>query len=79
MDIYDFLNTFTDLSAVVITVFDCISERVLFNSAEDNDYDPIFTLQGMELDGYEVEGVDLFKNRDGMIQMEINISLDGED
>ena len=80
MDVYDFLNTFTDLSAVVLSIFDCGSEQVVWNSSEDMDeIDAVAALQISDYAMYEVQSVDLFKNRDGLIQMEINIDMGGED
>ena len=82
MDVYDFLNTFTDLSAVVLSIFDCSSEEVMWNSSKDmaaDDIDAVTALQCSDFASYEVQGVDLFKNRDNMIQMEINIDMGDEE
>ena len=81
MDVYDFLNTFTDLSAVVLSIFDCSSEEVVWNSVKDMDdeLDAVAALQCSDFASYEVQGVDLFKNSDGLIQMEINIDMDDEE
>ena len=80
MDVYDFLNTFTDLSAVVLSIFDCSSEEVVWNSVKDMDdeIDAVTALQCSDFASYEVQGADLFKNSDGLIQLEINIDM-GED
>lgn len=82
MDVYDFLNTFCDLSAVVLSIFDCASEEVIWNSSKDMDEDEIdavTALQCSDFASYEVQGVDLFKNRDGLIQLEINIDMGDEE
>ena len=82
MDVYDFLNTFTDLSAVVLSIFDCSSEEVVWNSTKDmdaDDIDAVTALQCSDFASYEVQGVDLFKNSDGLIQMEINIDMGDEE
>lgn len=80
MDVYDFLNTFSDLSAVVISIFDCASEEVVWNSVELDDagIDAVTALQCSDFASYEVQGADLFKNRDGLIQLEINIDMGDE-
>ena len=80
MDVYDFLNTFSDLSAVVLSIFDCSSEEVVWNSIKDMDdeLDAVYALQCSDFASYEVQGVDLFKNRDGLIQLEINIDMGDE-
>lgn len=81
MDVYDFLDTFSDLSAVVLSIFDFDSEKVVWESTEhgDPDIDAVTALQFSDFASYEVQGADLFKNRDGMIQLEINIDMGEEE
>ena len=80
MDVYDFLDTFSDLSAVVLSIFDFSSEEVVWNSVKDinDELDAVTALQCSDFASYEVQGVDLFKNSDGLIQMEINIDMGDE-
>lgn len=76
MDVYDFLNTFTDLSGVIVTIFDCDSDKTVFNSGEAGCF-LLSDIEEADLDGYDVESVDLF--RDGHdLHLEINISMGDE-
>ena len=81
MDVYDFLSTFSDLDAVVVSIFDCCSENVVWNSSMSGGEDTgiLTALAWSDFASYEVQGVDLFKNRDGLIQMEINIDIGDEE
>lgn len=77
MDVYDFINTFTDLCGVIVSIFDCDSERVVFDSGNTDCYGSGGILNAIEeadLEGYDVEGVDLFRDGDKM-HLEINISM----
>ena len=81
MGVYDFLSTFSDLDAVVVSIFDCSSEEVVWNSSRNGNEDMGFftALSVSDFASYEVQGVDLFKNSDGLIQMEINIDMGDEE
>ena len=77
MDVYDFLNLATDLFGVVVTIFDLDSESVVFDSKK--------IWHGFDLcdagafHDYEVESYDIFKDNDGNICLELNISMGGDD
>lgn len=77
MDVYDFLNTFNDLCGVIVSIFDCDSERVVFDSAETDSYgagDILSAIEEANLECYDVESVDLFREGDKM-HLEINIGM----
>lgn len=76
MDVYDFLNLATDLGGVKVSIFDCDSESVVFDSAKGGEYFDIDDAAAFH--DYEVESYDLFKNNDGNVFLELNISM-GED
>ena len=76
MDIYDFLNMFNDLDGVKISVFDCDSTDEVFSCA--NGYDAL-DLMPDDLQSFEVESIDLFREQDGSMHMELNISMGEED
>lgn len=78
MDVYDFINTFTDLCGVVVSIWDFDSERVVFDSGETDSYgsgDILNAIEEADLDSYDVEGVDLFRDENNKIHIEINISM----
>lgn len=77
MDVYDFLNLATDLSGVIVTIFDCDSESVVFDSTKCGGCLPIDGAS--DFHDYEVESYDLFKNNDGNVCLELNISMGGDD
>lgn len=77
MDVYDFLNLATDLSGVIVSIFDCDSESVVFDSAKGGTFFDID--DAGDFHDYEVESYDLFKNDDGNVCLELNISMGGDD
>lgn len=77
MDVYDFLNLATDLAGVIVSIFDCDSESVVFDSAKGGEYFDIDDAGAFH--DYEVESYDLFKNNDGNVCLELNISMGGDD
>lgn len=89
MDVYDFLNTFTDLCGCIVTIFDCDSEEIKFDSRAGDCYgtaDIVGAIEEADLDGYDVQGVDIFndfppecRNPTGYIHIEINISMGDEE
>lgn len=77
MDVYDFLNTFNDLCGVVVSIFDCDSEQVVFDSTETDGYgagEILNAIEDVNLECYDVESVDLFREGNKM-HLEINISM----
>ena len=78
MDVYEFLTRANDLGNVIVTIFDCDSQEVVFNGMKSEDV--VSDIQYNGFDDYEVESFDLFTNRDGRICLELNISMgDDED
>ena len=78
LDVYDFLNTFTDLCGCIVTIFDCDSEKVVFNADEKESYNPVWDIQEADLDGYDVASADLFIDNNGKLHLELNISMGDE-
>lgn len=77
MHVYDFLNLATDLSGVIVTIFDCDSESVVFDSAKGSGCFDIDDAGAFH--DYEVDSYDLFKNNDGNVCLELNISMGGDE
>lgn len=81
MDVYDFLNNFNDLCGCIVTIYDCDSEEIKFDSRAGDCYgsaDIVGTIEEADLDGYDVGSVDVFLD-DGKIHIEINISMGDEE
>lgn len=78
LDVYDFLNTFTDLCGCIVTIFDCDSENVVFNKDEEEIVNPVWDIQEADLDGYDVESADIFIDHNGKLHLELNISMGDE-
>ena len=84
MTVYDILDLANDLSGVTVTVWDCDCEGVVFDSrnAEDDPdgmdvaYALYFSDKG--IGDYEVDSYDLYKDRDGSLCLELNISMGEE-
>lgn len=76
MDVYDFLNLAVDLSGAVVTIFDCETGNVVYDSSNSKD--------GFDIDecssyhGYEVWSYDLSSDRDGVVCLEVNISVEND-
>ena len=79
MDVYNFINMFTDLGGIHVSIFDCTSEEVVFDWTEDDERDLFTALEEADMDGYEVEGVDFYKNRDDVMCLELNIEIEEVD
>ena len=81
MDVYDFLNTFNDLCGVVVSIFDCDSETVVFDSTETDSYgagDILNAIEDVNLECFDVSSADVFIDA-GKIHIEINISMGDEE
>ena len=74
---YDFLNLATDLGGVKVSIFDCDSASVVFDSAKSDRYFDIS--DASDFHDYEVGSYDLFKDRDGSIRLELNIFVGTEE
>ena len=80
MDIRDFLELFTDLSAVRVRVFDCRTEEIIFDSqSADNEFiDPYLAVITSDVQNEEIGGVDIY--RDGSwIVLEFNVETEDPD
>lgn len=78
MDVYDFLNLATDLSGAVVSIFDCTTEKTVFDSSKKEDgYNGCFDVGDAEefLD-YEVDSYDLFTDVNNRPHLELNITMD---
>jgi len=75
MNVYDYISLINQIDDVNVTIFDCHTEDVIFRySAGDDGVLDAVTEAGW--DCYEVEGVDLFKNAQGEICLELNIDTE---
>lgn len=73
MSVYDFLYLITSLDGINVSVFDCNTEEVVFSNT-DGDANLLFlALSEAGYHDYEVEGVDIFTDKDGIICIELNI------
>ena len=75
MNVYDYLSLINTIDDVNVTIFDCHTEDVIFhNGANDENVLDAVTEAGW--DYYEVVGVDLFKNAQGEMCIELNIDTE---
>ena len=75
MNVYDYLSLINTIDEVNVTIFDCHTEDVIFRySAGDENVLHAVTEAGW--DCYEVVGVDLFKNAQGEMCIELNIDTE---
>ena len=76
MTVMEFLEAATDLSNVHIYIWDCETEKTIFDSAKltDNE-DPVMEIYYSDMANYEVSSYDLYLG-DGEINLEINIDYD---
>ena len=76
--VYWFLSMATDLSGCRVTIFDCESEEVVWDSKDSDNYDIYYEVDCAGYGDYEVESYDLW--RDGnRVHLEINISIEEDD
>lgn len=79
MTVYDYVDLFTDLFGIVITVWDLDGEKRIFDSRTvDGGFNGSVDIP-CEIGCYEVSSVDLFKTNDDRIALEINISTEEVD
>ena len=79
IDIYNFLQGLNQADEIRVRVYDCNSERCVFNKASDLTESNIITEleETNGLDTYEIESVDVFWCEDEKrICFEFNISID---
>ena len=82
IDIYTFLQGINPLDEIRVRVFDCSSERCVFNKASDLlECGILIELEETNrLDAYEIESVDVFWCEDEKrICFEFNVSIDEDE
>lgn len=73
--VYWFLSQATDLYDCRITIFDCNSEGVVWDSDNYDDYDIASEVECRGFGDYDVESYDIWVE-DGKAHIEINISIE---
>lgn len=77
MTVYDYLSLINQVDDMNISIFDCHTEDVVFTSKrDDREYDALCSVNDSSYDLYEVEGVDIFTDKDGIICIELNIDTE---
>ena len=82
MDVYDFISLATDLSGVIVSIYDMEHGEVVYESKYGCDILRDIEEQTLSEDdilSYEVESYDLFKNKDGEVCLELNISIEDDE
>lgn len=73
MTVMDFLEIANDLSNIRVRIFDCNSEKIVFDSIDCEDpYDPLGEIYMSRYAYDEVGSYDLYLH-DGVINLELNI------
>ena len=80
MSVYEYLNLINDLSCVIVTIYDLTSGKEVYNStkSEDGECTP-FDVDDKGFGDYEVLSVDIFKDKDGHLCLELNIETEDEE
>ena len=77
MTVYDYLSLINQVDDMNISIFDCNTEDAVFTSKRDErEYDALFSVSDSGYDIYEVESVDIFTDKDGIICIELNIDIE---
>ena len=77
--VYWFLSMATDLSGCRVTIWDCESETVVFDSEECDDcYDIALEVDDAGFGGYDIESYDIWVG-DEKVHLEINISIEEDE
>jgi hypothetical protein len=71
-----FLSMATDLSGCRVTIWDCESEEVVFDSNNCDGYDIAVEVDSTGLGDYEIGSYDIWVNGEGKVHLEINISIE---
>ena len=86
MLVYEFLESFNELSNVKVRIFDCTREDIVFDRENYKEEPVVDEVSCHGFDDYEVGGVDLYTERfDGRygtytkVVLEINIEMDEEE
>ena len=77
--VYWFLSMATNFCDCRVTIFDCESEDVVWDSNDIDDEDLIaFEVDAAGFGDYEIESYDIFVDN-GKVHLEINISVEEDD
>jgi hypothetical protein len=74
--VYWFLSNANDLSGCRVTIWDCESEEVVFDSENCDCYDIAVEVDSMGLGDYDLGSYDIWVGGDGKVHLEINISIE---
>ena len=78
--VYWFLSTATDLSGCRVTIFDCESEEVVWDSDNCDGYDFAIEVDYAGYGDYEIESYDIWTGeKDNKVHLEINISIEEDE
>lgn len=79
MTVYDMLELCNDVSNIRIRIFDCESEKIIFDSDRlSGDEDPVMEIYCSDMADYDVGSYDLYLHN-GIINLEMNIDYDVDD
>ena len=74
--VYWFLSNANDLSGCRVTIWDCESEEVVFDSNNCDGWDIAMEVDSAGLGDYEIDSYDIWVNGEGKVHLEINISIE---
>ena len=74
--VYWFLSNANDLSGCRVTIWDCESEEVVFDSNNCDGWDITMEVDSAGLGDYEIGSYDIWVNGEGKVHLEINISIE---
>jgi len=77
--VYEFLNKFSNLSGTRVWLYDQNSDDIVFDSRDYQDEDPVRAVIFQGLSEYEIGGVDLYRDSDGFINLEMTIEFDWDE
>lgn len=77
--VYWLLSMATDLSGCRVTIFDCESEEVVWDSNNCDGYDLALEVDYAGYGDYEIESYDIWVDTYGKVHLEINISIEEDD
>lgn len=78
--VYWFLSMATDLSGCRVTIFDCESEAVVWDSNDYDCYDIAVEVDSCGFGDYEIDGYDIWTGeKDNKVHLEINISIEEDE
>jgi hypothetical protein len=82
MTIYEFLETLNDNYNTVFTLFDCNSEDLVFMATEEAENTCEFGRNDLlysDYADYNIYGMDMWVNDNGMIHIEFNIEVEEDE